>query len=293
MLDDFDPQLLPPLHEVPIDELEAASEEEPFVRESFELLKEATVLLTAVAGLRTEVHSDGLARDHAIVVGHYARMVKLMRCLIRQVSDGHGGDQQIAINREFLDSVSTILYLLDDPGDGARFTSYVMDSLIAEREFLRDVRDQVTQRGQVMIPIEERINRSITETLTAAGVSEQDIPARRNNGWPSAQTRIALLGPTAYAAYRTGSGAVHGSFTDIVKNHLSEAPNGFEIDLRPEPFRPQPLLNMAILSLLTLSDYCVKFLGQPLLAVLEDRARVLLDRLWRVDQLHESYLSGC
>lgn len=293
MLDDFDPHLLPALHEVPFDELEAASEEEPFVRESFELLKEAVVLLTTVAGLRTEVHGDGLARDHAIVVGHYARMVKLMRCLVRQVADGHGGDQQISINREFLDSVSTVLYLLDDPGDGTRFTSYVMDSLIAEREFLKDVRDQVTKRGHVMIPIEERINRSITETLTAAGVSEQDIPARRKNGWPSAQTRIELLGPTAYAAYRTGSGAVHGSFNDIYKNHLSEAPSGFEIDLRPQPFRPQPLLSMAILSLLTLGDYCVKFLGQPLLVVLEDRARALMDRLWRVDQLHESYLSGC
>ena len=93
MLDDFHPHLLPALHKVPFADLEDATEEEPFVREGFELLKEAAVFLTAVAGLRTALHSNGLARDHAIVVGHYARMVKLMKSLIRQLSDGHGGDQ--------------------------------------------------------------------------------------------------------------------------------------------------------------------------------------------------------
>lgn len=291
MLDDFDPHLLSALHEVPFEELEDAAKEEPFVREGFELLKEAAVLLTTVAGLRTARHSDGLDRDHAIVVGHYARMVKLMKSLIRQLADGHGGDQQIAINREFMDSVSTVQYLMSDPGDGTRFTSYVMDSLIAEREFLKDVREQVTQRGDRMIPIEERINRSIAETLAAAGVREEDIPARRNNGWPSAQTRMELLGPTAYAAYRTGSGAVHGSFTDIYKNHLTEASEGFEIELRPQPFRPQPLLTMAMLALLTLNDYSIMFLGLPLPATMEDRGRALMELLWRVDKLHERFLN--
>lgn len=292
MPDDFDPDLLPKLHEVPFAELREATEEEPFVQEGFELLKEAAVLLTAVAGLRTALHNNGLTRDHAIVVGHYARMVKLMKGLIRQLCDGHGGYQQIAVSREFMDSVSTVMYLLGDPGDGSRFTSYVMDSLIAEREFLKDVRVQITQRGDVMIPIERRINHSIAETLAAAGVREEDIPARRNNGWPSAQARIDLLGPTAYAAYRTGSGAVHGSFTDIYKNHLTETAGGFEIELRAERFRPQPLLTMAMLSLLTVRDYSQMFLGFPLPAALEDRARALMELLRRVDLLHEHFLTN-
>lgn len=291
MLDDFDARLLPTLHEVPFGELEGAADEGPFVREGFDLLKEATVLLTAVAGLRTALHGDGLTRDHAIVVGHYARMVKLMKCLIRQLSDGHGGDQQIAISREFMDSASTVCYLLGDPDDGARFESYVMDGLIAEREFLKDVREQVTRRGNLLIPIEERINRSIAETLTAAGVREEDIPARRKNGWPTAQARMEPLGPTAYAAYRTGSGAVHGSFTDIYKNHLIQTPAGFEIELRPLPFRPQPLLTMAMLSVMTHNDYCARFLRHPLPAALDSRGRALMELLLRVDQLHERHLA--
>ena len=102
---------------------------------------------------------------------------------------------------------------------------------------------------------------------------------------------MELLGPTAYAAYRTGSGAVHGSFTDIYKNHLTEASEGFEIELRPQPFRPQPLLTMAMLALLTLNDYSIMFLGLPLPATMEDRGRALMELLWRVDKLHERFLN--
>lgn len=288
---EFDPSMLPELHVVDFEELKHTTDEDPFVREGFELLKEASVLLIAVAGIRTESQTRGLPRNHAIIIGHYARMAKLMTSLIRQIADGHGGDQQIAVSREFMDSVSTVMYLLADPGDGSRYTSYVMDSLIAEREFLKDVREQVAQRGDIMLPIEERINRSIAETLAAAGVREEDIPSRRNNGWPNAQVRLELLGPTAYAAYRTGSGAVHGSFADIYKNHLDEVLGGFEIETRPQRFRPQPLLSIALLSLITLSDYSRVFLDMPLPRDFEERGRTLMSLLRDVDDEHERYLT--
>lgn len=291
MHDDFDPRMLPALHFVDFAELELATDEEPFVREGFEQLKEASMLLVAVAGIRTEALSDGLPRNHAIIIGHYARMAKLMTSLIRQQADGHGGDQQIAVSREFMDSVSTVMYLLEDPGDGSRYTSYVMDSLIAEREFLKDVREQVALRGDVMLPIEERINRSIVETLAAAGVREEDIPSRRTNGWPNAQVRIDLLGPTAYAAYRTGSGAVHGSFADIYKNHLDGTTGGFEIEVRPQRFRPQPLLSIALLSMITLADYSRIFLGMPLPKAFVERGRALQSLHRQLDEQHERYLT--
>lgn len=286
-----DADFLPPLHEVNFADLDSATSEESFVREGFELLKESSVLLTAVAGLRGEAHAAGLHRDHAIVVGHYARMIKLMKSLIRQVSDGHGGDQQIAINREYLDSVSTVMYLLADSADGTRFTAYVMDSLIAEREILKEVREQIALRGDAVLPIEERINRSIAETLAAAGVREEEIPSRRSNGWPGAKVRIELLGPVAYTAYRAGSGAVHGTFADIYKNHLDETPGGFEIELRPQPFRPQPLLSMGLLGLLTLGEYSTKFLDTNLPEALASRGRALVALLRRVDEAHERFLT--
>lgn len=46
----FDPGMLRELHVVDLEELKRASDEEPFVREGFELLKEASILLVAAAG---------------------------------------------------------------------------------------------------------------------------------------------------------------------------------------------------------------------------------------------------
>lgn len=291
MHDDLISDGLPAPRIVDYRSMNEATAEEPFTREGFELLKDAAIVLAAVAGLRTSTHASGLKRNHAIVVGHYARSIKLMKSLVRQVSDGHGGDQQISINREFMDSLSTVMYLLGDPGDGSRFDSYVMDSLVAEREFLKDVRTQIAGREDVALPIEERIRRSIQDTLKAAGVKEEEIPSRKKNGWPTAQARLELLGPTAYAAYRTGSGAVHGSFNDIYKHHLVQLDDGFEIELRPQRFRPQPLLSMALLSLTTLDDYSRIFLGAPLPAGLASRRSELLTTLYRVDELHEQWLN--
>lgn len=291
MHSDFNPDELPAPREVDYDALSDAMSESPFTREGFELLKDAMVVLTTVAGLRTAAQAAGLGRNHAIIVGHYARSIKLMKSLVRQIADGHGGDQQLSISREFMDSLSTVMYLLADPGDGSRYDSYVMDSLIAEREFLKDVRTQIAGRENIVLPIEDRINRSIHETLAAAGVKEEDIQSRKANGWPSAQTRLDLLGPTAYAAYRTGSGAVHGSFNDIYKHHLDQVDSGFEIELRPQPFRPQPLLSMALFSLITLDDYSRNFLGRPLPAEIATRRTELIQTLYRVDELHEKWLN--
>ncbi|MFC5789149.1 class I SAM-dependent methyltransferase [Agromyces tardus] len=50
----YDPAMLPELYVVNFAELEHTTKEDPFVREAFELLKKASVLLIAVAGIRTE-----------------------------------------------------------------------------------------------------------------------------------------------------------------------------------------------------------------------------------------------
>lgn len=286
--DDFD---LPEEHQIDIGSLESATNEEPFNEEAFELLKEACILLTTVAGLRIGPQAQGLGRNHAIIVGHYARMIRLAKSLIRQAADGHGGDQQLSITREYMDSISTVLYLLDDPGDGSRYDAYVFDGLIAEREFLKNVRQMVKARGGEHIEIEHRIERSIAATLKAAGVEEKDIPARDKNIWPNAQTRVDLLGPTAYSAYRTGSNAIHGGFADIEKHYLDQTGDLFEIALDPQRFRPQPLLALGLLCLTSIDHYSKVYLDDQLPDDVLERIERLMQNLRQVDALHEAYLT--
>ncbi|WP_432941546.1 DUF5677 domain-containing protein [Kribbella sp. CA-253562] len=238
----------PDEYKVDIASLDEAQSESPFLRASFELLKEATGLTALAAGLTTNQSETGHDRNCAVLVGHLVRMTKLMRTLIRAVVDGHGGDQQMQLVRQFIDSASTLAYLLEDADDSGRFQSYLMDSLIAEREFLMDVRRQVADRGGKRLPIEERIEQSIADTFASAGLDETQIPSRKKNGWPSAQERIALLGPVAYVAFRMGSGAIHGSWHDIVRNHLEEvSPGLYAPNVDAAPLRPQSFFAMALL----------------------------------------------
>lgn len=257
------------------------------VHAAFELLKEAAVFGAVVASLRLQ--GEPLTRNRAIATGNLIRIVRLDRSMVAQVADGHGGDQQLALSRQLLDSAATLAYLLEnDEEHGDRFDSYVFDSLIAEREFLKDVRDQVAKRDGTRLPIEDRIENSIRDTLLAAGLDESDIPSRRSNGWPSAETRMKLLGPVAYSGYRTSSGAVHGSFTDLYLHYLDFDESGnLGIRERAYPYVPQTLLTAGLLTVeaaaLTLRSYI-----RPAPLELESAFRRLRSRLGQADTHHES-----
>jgi len=274
---------------VDLSDLQGADSEEPFIHASFDLLRDAAGLMTAIAGLRRDNQPEsGLERNQAILVGHMVKLVKLARALVRQLSDGHDGDLQLPIFREALESIATVHYLLDDDGSGKRFDAYVNDSMIAEREFKKDVDDQIARRG-MMLPIEKRILSSIASSFEAAGVRENSLPSRKVNGWPSAEKRVRDLGPTAYSAYRMGSNAVHGAFSDIEKNHLVRKGDGFELILEPVKFRPQPLLAISLL----MNDVMLSYLSVWVPEAQESFTKRLMNlrtKLNNVDTWHENYL---
>ncbi|TPW75573.1 DUF5677 domain-containing protein [Schumannella soli] len=281
--------VLPEEAVVEVADLQAATDEEPFIRASFDLLRESVVVMVTVAGLRRDTQQEnGLDRNQAILVGHFAKSIKLVKGLVRQLSDGHDGDLQLPIFREVLESIATVNYLLGDDGSGARFDSYVNDSMIAEREFKKDVDRQIAQRGR-QLPIEERILSSIAASFAAAGVSEDALPSRGANGWPSAEKRVHALGPTAYSAYRMGSNVVHGAFADIEKSHLVRKGTGFEIVLDPVRFRPQPLLTIALLMNDAMLGYITAWVPEARESF-SKRLMNLRKKLHDVDTWHEIYL---
>ncbi len=280
---------LPNEYKTNLADLLNATNEEPFVHASFELLKETMGLLAAVAGLRKgSQQEDGLERNQAILVGHFVKSTKLMKGLIRQLADGHDGDLQLPVFREILESIGTVRYLLGDDGSGTRFDSYVNDSMIAEREFKKDVDEQVARRGRT-IPIEKRILKSIAESFTAAGVEESDLPARNKNGWPSAEKRVEALGPVAYSAYRMGSNAIHGAFADVEKNHLTRKGAKFEVDFSPVQFRPQPLVSISLLANDVMLSYLDEWVPEATASFM-DRLVSLRLKLSEVDTQHEIFL---
>lgn len=278
----------PPQHEVDIDALKEALSEEPFLRESFELLKEAAGLVALASGISTNGCSTH-DRDAAVLVGHLVRMTKLMRTMIRAIVDDHGGDQQMQLMRQFLDSASALAYFLEDIEDTSRIDAYINDSLISEKEFLTNVHEQIRKRGGSKLPIEERIERSIAATFDAAQVKPESVPARRKNGWPNAQERLKLLGPTSYAAYRTGSDSIHGGWNDLHRNHLECTGNTFVAQYEAAFPRPQPLFAMALLGVTFARDYLMKRYPSTTQSVAR-RFDAYLQKLAKADETHEAYL---
>lgn len=279
-----------PEYQVNFAALAAAESENDFLRESFELLKEAAQLVALAASALDVHHQNGFARNEAVLVGHLVRMVKLMRSVIRGVVDDHGGDQQSQLVRQFLDSASIVKYLLDDHRDQSRYEAYILDSLISEREFLKNIRQQVAERGGVKLNIEERIERSIQHTFDTAGIQEDGIPGRKHINWPNAETRLKLLGPTAYSAYRTGSGSIHGSWHDLERNHLDFVDGRFQPVFEATPERPQPLFAMALAGVSVAQEYIEKSVPAAR-SVFGDRFDRYLTKLGRADNLHEEFLA--
>ncbi|MFJ1541909.1 DUF5677 domain-containing protein [Micromonospora chalcea] len=228
----------------------------------------------------------------AIRCGLLVRACKLCMDLLADVCvlKGH---QQLALNRELIETLANLSYLCGDDEHGTRHLAFLQDSLIVEREFLKVVERQQMLNGGIELPMEARIRASIDETAQAAGVDLEQLPGRRRINWPSALDRIEMaFGRTAYPAFRTGSGAVQGTWHDLLRNHLVQVDGGFEPNFQAARPRPQPLLSAAIQLTTTAITYLRRqpdvpqqIFNQPLAAV--------LGFAFRADDLHERWLSAC
>ena len=202
---------------------------------------EAALVGDFLVELEALVHgAHGLSRDQAIVGGHLVRIVKIGRRMLRDLADGDG-DQQFPLTRQYLDSFSSLVYLLSpapDPHglDDVRFDQYLKDSLVAELDLLRSTRDERPN------DVERRLLAELDRALTTAQLTEAEVPGRRKIGWPSAEVRMRAVGDGAYLAYRSGSNAVHGTWIDLLRAQLTLAHDGtFAVRLEPERFRPEVL----------------------------------------------------
>lgn len=288
---DFDDSLWPEPTTIDDASLASSISEEPFNAASFELLKEAAAFVAIAISLRLPSPSGGVQRNHAIILGHMARMLRLMRVTLILTGQHQIGDQLMALFRQFMDSASTVLYILELGPDSSRFDAYVNDSLIAENEFLKVIDKEVAKRGGLTLPIEDRIRRSIETSFRTADVRPSELPARDRRAWPSAEQRIAILGPAAYVAYRMGSNALHGGWSDIEKNYLIRDETGlFRADADADTPRPQAFLAMSKLSTLTIDRYVSLFL--PLAWTLfEARIADFSSRVDILDAAHEKWLN--
>lgn len=267
--------------------LENASNEEPFTEAAFYLLRECAQTCTILAMVQT---SNPLTRNQAINMGLAVRLSKLAKAIVRDLSNQECF-QQLSLSRQLLETSATLVYLMNDDGSGGRYDEYVMDSLVAERETLKVVQENIKDRGGEVWHIEKRMRTSIEKTAADAGIkSVEELPSRKNIGFPSIEDRIKLLGETTYVGYRTGSAEVHGTWTDLIKYHLIYADNKFA----PNPENPSPRPHVATTTTSVLARVFGAYLDSLDIKELDDKFEPLLTSLIeRNDKLvkaHEKWL---
>ena len=267
--------------------LQEAADEHPFIHAGVELLKSAIGLVQAVI---TESQFAPLQINAAIRRGLMVRAAKLCLDLLADVCVGKGR-QQLGLVRQVTETLANVAYLCGDDEQGSRHRAFLYDSLISEREFLKVIERWRAAAGGPELPVETRIRRSIENTAQAAGIDLDTIPGRRQIGWPSAQDRIEqAFGVTAYPSYRTGSGALHGGWFDLYRNHLREVDDGFLLDFSGPSQRPQTLLTVAI-QLATVTLVVLQGEMPDTQRLFGDHVAAVLGSAYRTDDMHEQWLA--
>ena len=172
--------------------------------------------------------------------------------------------------------------------------SYLAYSLQHEKELASLIRTNIKDRGGEVLPIEERMLRSIARTFAKSQLSEDDLPAKKIRNWGEKnlfeKAKAVGLGDAYTAIFGGPSRNVHGGWHDLLQYHLEyDEPGMFRPKLEFKRPRPQPIYSLTHLIAETLEGY-VDLLNHPGLSEVADRLRDLDERNYTASDAHERYL---
>jgi len=269
----------------PLD-LSALKDQNDFGEAAFELLKETSTLLFYLA---YRAPDRPLERNEAIRRGLIKRLNLLGKSLLSDICN-NSGYQQLQICRQVVEAASNYLYLAENDS-GSRHDAYVLDSLASEKANLALIDEQVEARGGEVLPIEERMRRSMERTASVAGVDLDAVPGREKSGWPSALERLQALSPTAYPSYRSGSLAVHSGWTVLLLQDIVDVPGGFSLDPVVSPSL-QPMTAAATVIAETSAHYVDAEGDDVERAFFAERLEDVIARVRDLDAAHEDYMQS-
>jgi hypothetical protein len=275
--------------------LNACAEKGEFTQLAFELYKEAGIVVATCShlSLGSGACEPSLSRNQAICAGLLVRLTKFMVAVTQLASSDDRGEVITALTRSILESGTNLRFLLRR-NEARFFDQFVAFSLGPERELYDIIQRNVSERDGHVLAIEERMLRSIDRTCRLSGANIQDVNPRMGDWGGGLRNRMEALGEGDFyvGAQRIASHAVHGTWVDLLLNHLREADGGFAPDPTWTPVQPQLLLPIARLVLESAEAYVRWFVGDvPEVQPLYQRIGNLCERLALVDAAHEGWLA--
>ncbi|MHB1195191.1 MAG: DUF5677 domain-containing protein [Longimicrobiales bacterium] len=270
----------------------AATSEQEHLRVAYDLTREGTSLIGIVASI-TEKPGSYWSAEEAVVGGQMVRVFRLLRALLEQVRADRAEIAWV-ISRMIVETVISVRYLLAH-GDTEVVRSYLHQSLQHEVQLQKTITANIAARGGEVLPIEQRMLKSIQRDFARSGVNPKDIPTNkiRNWGGKTLFDKAKELGEEqAYLSLFGGpSRNVHGNWHDLLQHSLRYVDGcGFRPRLEDRPLRPHLLHADAILSIEAAQAYVGTFNEQASEA-LRNRLTELLERVHRANDIHEEWLS--
>ena len=288
-------QSMPEIERVPVVEadLPLMKSEDDFTGLAVRLLIEIGSYACLAASITGE--SGHWDRDRAAIGGNIVRLYKLIDSMLDQTTQRRG-ELMFIILRLTFETLVNIVYLIRNFGSGL-VDSYVAHSLRHERK-LRDTIEANIEKRDAILPIEDRMLKSIDRAAAAAGIELSDVDPKLRTQWGGKnlyEKTKAIGWDGAYLGHFGGpSHGVHGSWHELYANHLEwDQGEGFRPKLDWAHPRPQPLFAVGVLIIDTLAEYADFLLGADLAReVFTERLSDLRRRVVTVDEAHEHYLSG-
>jgi len=264
---------------------------------AFELYKETVMVLAVCSHGHTGPSPEEMAlpRDQAICAGLLVRIAKFMTAVASLVSqDSNRGDVVFALNRSITESATNLRFLVMKNEDRF-FDQFVRFSLAPERELYDVIQKNIAERGGEILPIEERMLKSIDRVCRLSGVAITDVQPKVGDWGGGLRNRLIALGEgEGYAAQqRLPSHAVHGTWVDLVQHHLTDVETGFQPDPTWSRVDTRLMLPVCVLVLAAAHAYVNAFFPPlPDLEPLFERMFDLEKRIMALDRAHEAWFSS-
>jgi hypothetical protein len=233
-------------------------------------------------------------RDTAAVGGNLVRLYKMISAFLDQTVQRRR-ETSFILARLVFETVVTIRYLIKH-FRSELVGSYVKNSFKHEIKLRKKIDQNIAARGGVILPIEDRMMKSIDRAYARAGLGPDDFdgPAKRNWGGKNLYEKASDLGmaDVYLGAFSGPSQSVHGAWGDIYSHCLLTEGDGlFSPNIEWGYPRPQLITALAKLSIFAIDDY-FGFIGSPeLQEAVQEHLNDLEARLSALDQGHESYLA--
>ena len=259
----------------------------------FDLYREAGGLLTVTSAAYVGYAGDvvKLERNQAICAGLLVRISKLMLSVVKLSSGIEHGETVQALNRCIIESIVNVRYLILKDSESV-YDRFVKNGLRAERELYDIIHKNIKSRDGEQLAIESGMLKSILEKCEWSGVTIDEINPKAGSWGCSFENRVRSLGfdESAYTIMQgIPSHAIHGTWMDLLTNHLLRKEDGFELNFDHTQTDGELLMPVAFLAAEAAREYLDKYFGRHIAGPFYERIDSIRARLMKVETSREDW----